>query len=345
MHFNIKRVEKVVLSRKKAKMGKTHCFTCFKMRLHLRWSTTIFSQLPHMRTTISPDLWIVYIPMNRSTCILTLKESKSRVKAQKGKNGQNALFHLLQNAPTPALIYHDFLPTSTHAHNYITRSLDSLHPNEQVYMHFNIKRVEKVVLRRKKAKMGKTHCFTCFNMRLHLRWSTTTFSQLPDMRTTTSPDLWIVYIPMNRSTCILTLKQSKSRVKAQRGKNGQNALFHLLQNAPTPALIYHDFLPTSTHAHNYISRSLDSLHPNEQVYMHFNIKRVEKVVLRRKKAKMGKTHCFTCFKMRLHLRWSTTIFSQLPHMRTTISPDLWIVYIPMNRSTCILTLKESKKSS
>ena len=153
-----------------------------------------------------------------------------------------------------------------------------LHPNEQVYMHFNIKRVEKVVLRRKKAKVGKTHCFTCFKMRLHLRWSTTILS------------------------------------------------------------------PTSTHAHNYITRSLDSLHPNEQVYMHFNIKRVEKVVLRRKKAKVGKTHCFTCFKMRLHLRWSTTIFSQLPHMRTTISPDLWIAYIPMNRSTCILTLKESKKS-
>ena len=92
MHFNIKRVEKVVLRRKMAKVGKTHCFTCFKMRL-----------------------------------------------------------------------------TSTHAHNYITRSLDSLHPNEQVYMHFNIKRVEKVVLRRKKAKVGKTHCFTCFKMRLHLR--------------------------------------------------------------------------------------------------------------------------------------------------------------------------------
>ena len=114
--------------------------------------------------------------------------------------------------------------------------LDSLHPNKQVYMHFNIKRVEKVVLRRKKAKVGKTHCFTC------------------------------------------------------------------LQNAPTLALIYHDFLPTYTHAHNYITRSLDSLHPNEQFYMHFNIKRVEKVVLRRKKAKVCKTHCFTCFKMRLHLR-------------------------------------------
>ena len=155
MHFNIKKVDEVVLRRKKAKMGKTHCFTCFKMRLHL------------------------------------------------------------------ALIYLDFLPTFTHAHNYITRSLDSLHPNEKVYVHFNIKRVD------------------------------------------------------------------NSCVKAQKCKNGQNALFHLLQNAPTLALIYHDFLPTSTHAHNYITRSLDSLHPSEQVYMHFNIKRVEKVVSRRKKAKMG----------------------------------------------------------
>ena len=72
--------------------------------------------------------------------------------------------------------------------------------------------------------------------------------------------------------------------------------------------IYHDFLPTSTHAHNYITRSLDSLHPNEQVYMHFNIKRVEKVVLRRKKAKMGKTHCFTCFKM------TPTPFADLPYI-------------------------------
>ena len=111
-------------------------------------------------------------------------------------------------APTPALFYHDFLPTSTHAHNYITRSLDSLHPSEQVYMHFNIKRVEKVVLRRKKAKVV------------------------------------------------------------------ENALFHLLQNAPTPALIYHDFLPTFTHAHNYITRSLDSLHSNEHVYMHFNYPKI-----------------------------------------------------------------------
>ena len=120
-------------------------------------------------------------------------------------------------------------------------------------MHFNIKRVEKVVLRRKKAKIvvDQRRC-----RHLHFEAS---------------------------ETCVLPI-------------------FALIQNAPYTRLIYHDFLPTSTHAHNYITRSLDSLHPNEQVYMHFNIKRVEKVVLRRKKAKVGKTHCFTCFKMRLHLR-------------------------------------------
>ena len=32
-------------------------------------------------------------------------------------------------------MYHDILPTSTHAHKYITCSLASLHPTEQVYMH------------------------------------------------------------------------------------------------------------------------------------------------------------------------------------------------------------------
>ena len=211
-------------------------------------------------------------------------------------------------------------------------------------MHFNIKRVENVVLRRKKAKMGKTHCFTCFKMRLQLRWSTTIFSQLPHMRTTISPDLWIVYIPMNRSTCILTLKESKKSCKGAKRQKWAKRTVSLASKCAYTCADLPRFFPTSTHAHNYITRSLDSLHPNEQVYMHFNIKRVEKVVLRRKKAKMGKTHCFTCFKMRLHLRWSTTIFSQHPHMRTTISPDLWIVYIPMNSSTCILTLKESKKS-
>ena len=32
-------------------------------------------------------------------------------------------------------MYHEILPTSTHVHKYITWSLASLHPTEQVYMH------------------------------------------------------------------------------------------------------------------------------------------------------------------------------------------------------------------
>ena len=32
-------------------------------------------------------------------------------------------------------MYHEILPTSTHEYKYITWSLASLHPTEQVYMH------------------------------------------------------------------------------------------------------------------------------------------------------------------------------------------------------------------
>ena len=144
-----------MLRRKKAKIGKTHCFACFKMRLHLRWSTTIFSQLPHVRTTISPDFWIVYIPMNRSTCIRTFKKS-------------------LQ-----------------------------------------------VVWEAQKASKGIMHSFTCLKMRRKVRWCTTKFSQLPHMRTSISPDPWLVYIPLNMSTCNRTFK--KVRRSCERRRRHQKA--------------------------------------------------------------------------------------------------------------------------
>ena len=41
------------------------------MRRKVRRCTTKFSQLPHMRTSISPDPCLVYIPLNMSTCIRT----------------------------------------------------------------------------------------------------------------------------------------------------------------------------------------------------------------------------------------------------------------------------------
>ena len=139
-----------------------------------------------MRTSISPDPWLEYIPLNRSTCIRTFKKVCRSCERRKRHKKHNALFHLIQNAPRPALIYHDF-------------------------------------------------------------------SQLPHMRTSISPDPWLVYIALNMSTCIRTFKKSASRVRGAEGIKRHNALFHLLQNAPRLALMYHEILPTSTHAHKCIT--------------------------------------------------------------------------------------------
>ena len=117
-----------------------HSFTCLKMRRKVRRCTTKFSQLPHMRTSISPDPWLVYIPLNRSACIRTFKK--------------------------------------------VCRSCE-----------------------RRKRKKGIMHCFTCLKMRRKVRRCTTKFSQLPHMRTSISPDPWLVYIPLNRSACIRTFKK------------------------------------------------------------------------------------------------------------------------------------------
>ena len=87
-----------------------------------------------MRTSISPDPWLVYIPLNRSA-LEHLKKSAGRVKGAKGIKRHNALFHLFENATKSAQMYHEILPTSTHAHKYTTWSLASVHPTEQVCMH------------------------------------------------------------------------------------------------------------------------------------------------------------------------------------------------------------------
>ena len=154
-----------------------------------------FSQLPHMRTSISPDPSIVYIPMNISICIRTVQDA----------------------------------------------------------------------CRSRERSVSTSERFTCLKMRRKLLRSTMKFSQLPHMRTSISPDPSIVYIPMNISICIRTV---------------------------------HD-------ACRSCERSVST------------------------------SERFTCLKMRRKVRRSTMKFSQLPHMRTSISPDPSIVYIPMNICICI----------
>ena len=57
-----------------------------------------------------------------------------------------------------------------------------------------------------------------------------------------------------------------------------------------------------------------------------------------------KIEYFICFKMRLDLRLCTMIFSQLPSMRTSISPVPTLVYIPLNMSICMRTFTHACRS-
>ena len=54
--------------------------------------------------------------------------------------------------------------------------------------------------------------------------------------------------------------------------------------------------------------------------------------------------CFTSLKKFLNLRRTTMNFSQLPHMRTSISPDPRLVYIPLNMSICMRTFPHACRS-
>ena len=60
-----------------------------------------------------------------------------RVRGAEGIKRHNALFHLFENGSKSAQMYHEILPTSTHAQKQITCSNASLHPSEQFYMHKN----------------------------------------------------------------------------------------------------------------------------------------------------------------------------------------------------------------
>ena len=125
-----------------AKGRKRHnaLFHLFENGSKVRRCTRKFSQLPHMRTSISPDPWLVYIPLNRSTCIRIFKKVCRSCERRKRQKRHNALFHL-------------------------------------------------------------------FEIASKVRRCTTKFSQLPHMRTSISPDPWLVYIPLNRSTGIRTFKK------------------------------------------------------------------------------------------------------------------------------------------
>ena len=53
---------------------------------------------------------------------------------------------------------------------------------------------------------------------------------------------------------------------------------------------------------------------------------------------------FTCLKMHPELRRSTMIFSQLAHIRISISPNPRLAYMPLNMSICMRTVPHAYRS-
>ena len=179
-------------------------FPYLKMRPKLRRSTMKFSQLPHTRRSISPEFRLVYIPLNMSICMRTYP----------------------------------------HAFRPYERSVST------------------------------KERFSYLKVRPSLRRSTMKFSQLPHMRRSISPKIRLVYFPLNMSI----------------------------------------WLRTFPHACRSCERSVST---KERI---------------------------TCLKMRPKMRRSTMKFSQLPHMRRSISPEFRLVYNPLKMSICMRTFPHACRS-
>ena len=311
-------------------VGTLERFTCLKMRLKLRRSTMKFSQLPHMRTSISPDPTLVYIPLNISICMRTFQDAcRSCERSVSTLERFTCLKTRLK------------LRRSTMKFSQLPHTRTSISPDPRlVYIPLNISicmRTFQDFCRSCERSVSTLKRFTCLKMRLKLRRSTMKFSQLPHMRTSISPDTRLVYIPLNISICMRTFQDAcrscersvstlerftclKMRLKLRRSTMKFSQLPHMRTSiSPHPRLVY---IPL-----------------NISICM-----RTFQDACRSCERSVSTLERFTCLKMRLKLRRSTMKFSQLPHMRTSISPHPRLVYIPLNISICMRTFQDACRS-
>ena len=305
-------------------------FTCLKMRRKVRRSTIKFSQLPHMSTRISPDPSIVYIPMNISICIRTFQDACRSCERSVSTSARFTCLKMRRKVRRYTMKF-----------SQLPHMRTSISPDPSiVYIPMNISiciRTFRDECRSYERSVSTSERFTCFKMRRKVRRSTMKFSQLPHMRTRISPDPIIVYIPMNISICIRTFQDAcrscersvstserftclKMRRKVRRSTMKFSQLPHMRTNiSPDPSIVY---IPMN------ISICI----------------RTFQDACRSCARSVSTSKRFTCLKMCRKVRRSTTKFSQLPHMRTSISPDPSIVYIPMNISICIRTFQDACRS-
>ena len=289
-----------------------------------------FSQLPHMRTSISPDPRLVYIPLNIFICMRTFQDAcracersvstlerftclKMHLKMRRSSMKFSQLPHMRTSiSPDPRLVY---IPLNR----------------------FICMRTFQDACRACERSVSTLERFTSLKMRLKLRRSTMKVSQFPHMRRRISPDLRLVYIPLNISICMRTFQDAfrsrersvstlerftclKMRLKMRRSIMKFSQLPHMRTSiSPDPRLVY---IPLNR----------------------FICMRTFQDACRACERSVSTLERFTCLKMRLKLRRSPMKFSQLPHMRTSISPDPRLVYIPLNISICMRTLHDACRS-
>ena len=305
-------------------------FTCLKMRPELRRYTMILSQLPHMRTSISPDPRIVYIPLNMSICMRTFQDACSSCE---------------RSVSTPerftCLKMRWELRRSTMNFSHLPHMRTSISPEPRlVYFPLNISicmRTFQDACRSCERSVSTPERFTCLKMRQKLRRSTMIFSELPHMRTSISPDPRLVYIPLNISICMRTF---------------QDACRSCETSVSTPecftCLKMRSELRRSTIIFTQLPHMRTGISPDPRlVYIPLNISicmRTFEDACRSCQKSVSTPERFTCLKMRRKLRRSNMIFSQLPDMRTSISPDPGLVYIPLNISVCMRTFQDACRS-
>ena len=305
-------------------------FTCLKMRPDRRRSTMIFSQLPHMRTSISPNPRLVYIPMNISICIRTFQDA---CRSCERSVSVPERFTCLKMSPE--------LRGSTIIFSQLLHMRTSISPDARlVYIPLNISicmRTFQEACRSCERSVSTPERFTCLEMRPELRRSTMIFSQLPHMRTSISPDPRLVYIPLNISICMRILQDPCRSCERSASTSERFTCFKMSPELRRSTMIFSQ-LP-------HMRRSIS---PDPRlIYMPLNISicmRIFQDACRSCDRSVTTPERFTCLKMRPELRRSTMIFYQLPHMRTSISPEPMLVYIPLNMSICMRTFQEAWRS-
>ena len=178
-------------------------FTCLKMRPNMRRSTMKFSQLPHMRRSISPELKLVYNPLNMSIYMRTFPHA---CRSCEGSVSTKELFTCLKMRPK--------LRRSTMKFSQLPHMRRSISPEFRlVYNPLNMSICMKTfphACRPCERSISTKYRFTCLKMHPKMRRSTMKFSQLPHMRRSISPEFGLVYNPLNMSICMRTFSHACS---------------------------------------------------------------------------------------------------------------------------------------